>query len=321
MTAKRHQFPCYPVWPTVVFLIVLALVGGGFWTMVSFGANSTAIMASGPFAWITLGPPMIAVHVSVATLGACILPIWSIIGGQLFTNNASHSAARQMGVTFFSDTHPIARVTQRLAETMGLPRVAHIGWFPNEDINAFAMGDSPSNALIAVSKGAVERLTKEQLVAVIGHELGHVASNDMARMTRARSIQESLTFFLLLRGLKTFARWVFTPLSELEILRLSRAREFTADEISAIVFSREHMISALERLKKEKKPPQTNGFANVMMWAGLGEGHLFSTHPSLEMRIARLKTLQMAKEPEHHVNLGRQWSLLGPPVCVPTASR
>lgn len=253
--------------------------------------------ASGPLAWFVYGPALVASYALAAAVGIYAIPLWTVVGGQLFAARASGtrgSAARQMGVTFFSDTHPISITTQHLAERMGLPPIRYIGWFPNEEINAFAMGNSRRNALIAVSKGAVERLTKHELSAVIAHELGHVASKDMARMTHARSLQEALTFFLIFRGLKQFARWVFTPLSELEILRMSRAREFTADRISAIMLGPESMISALERLREEKIRPRTHGHANVLMWSGFKGGGLFSTHPPLERRIARLRALQAA---------------------------
>lgn len=297
MTALRPDFPRYPVWPTILIMTLLALVGAFVWWTMTFAGNVAVISASGPFAWMTLGPAVMAAYGAAATFGVFVLPLWAIGGGQLFAMRASGgtgSAARQMGVTFFSETHPIAKATQLLAERMGLPPIAYIGWFPNEEINAFAMGERKSNALVAVSKGAVERLTKQQLIAVLAHELGHVASNDMARMTNARSVQDALTFFLIFRGLRNFARWVFTPLSELELLRLSRAREFTADHIAAMVYKPEHMISALERLKEETIRPKTKGYANVMMWAGFNAGGLFSTHPRIEDRIARLETFTNA---------------------------
>lgn len=153
---------------------------------------------------------------------------------------------------------------------MGLPKIGYVGWYPAEDINAFAMGTRPCDAVIVASKGAVERLTRKQLIAVLAHELGHVASNDMARMTYARGLQRALTFFLVFRGLQQAARWIFTPLSELEILRMSRAREFTADRISAMVIGIDGMISALEKFLKEENQPQKNEYSNVMMWSGLG---------------------------------------------------
>jgi heat shock protein HtpX len=279
-------------------MAALALVGSFIWWMITFAGNAVVIASGGPLAMMVLLPPLVATYGLTAALGVVVLPLWSMTGASFFASRASGqtgSAAKQMGVTFFSETHPISKVTQALAARMGLPPIAYIGWFPNEDINAFAMGNSQKNALVAVSKGAVERLTKHQLIAVIAHELGHVSSNDMARMTHAIGTQQALTFFLIFRGLKSFARWVFTPLSELEILRMSRAREFTADRIAAVMIGAEHMASALERLKEDTAQVPRSDMAKVMMWSGFKGGNLLSTHPSLDDRIAALGRFAKAR--------------------------
>lgn len=292
MTEQSTKYPSHPLWPTILIMTALALFGSFFWWLISFAGTSSVVAASGPFGWILYGPGVVAGYSAAATVGVVAIPLWTFFGGFLFAKFASGntgSAAKDMNVTFFSENHPIAKATQLLAKRMELPPIAYVGWFPGEEINAFAVGNSQYNALVAVSKGAVERLTQDQLVAVLAHELGHVASNDMARMTQARSIQNALTFYLIFRGLKQMVRWIFTPLSELELLRFSRAREFTADRISAMVFGPEHMIFALERLQEEERQPVTNGYGNVMMWSGFTSGRLFSTHPSLEERIRRLE--------------------------------
>lgn len=297
MTPDRPRLPSYPVVPTILVMICLALVGFFAWGTVTFAGNVGLLYASSPFALFMHGPALLVGYGIAAVVGVVAVPFWALGGGQLFAMGASGSAggaARQMGVTMFSEAHPISRATQQLAERMGLPRIAYIGWFPNEEINAFAMGNTRRNALVAFSKGAIERLTKDELRAVIAHELGHVASNDMARMTHARSVQEALTFFLLFRGLKKFVRWIFTPLSELELLRMSRAREFTADRIAAIMLGPEPMIAALEKLRGEASPKRIKGHANVLMWSGFSRGSLFSTHPSLAARIARLQEFRRA---------------------------
>lgn len=286
------RLPRHPVWPTIALISMLAVVGTFIWGMISFIGSLAAASAAGPFAWITLVPVLTTGFLTAAAVGVVAIPIWTVAGGQIFSQMASGStgtAAKELGVTFFSHTHPITRVTQTLAKRMDLPPIAYVGWFASDDINAFAMGNTQRNALIAVSKGAVERLTKQELIAIIGHELGHVASNDMARMTHARGIQEALTFFLIFRGLKTFARCVFTPLSELELLRFSRAREFTADEISAMFLGADPMISALKRLSEDTIRPDHGHNTNVMMWSSLTRGGSFDTQASLELRIHRFE--------------------------------
>jgi len=298
MTTARPRFPSYPVWPTVTIMTLLALVGTLFWEVLTFTGNAAAVVSSGPLGWIAFGPALVTSYSLVGTLTMVALPTWAAAVGPVFAGKASGdrgTAARDMSVALFSETHPISKVTQSMAAQMGLPKIAYIGWFPNEEINAFAMGSSQRNAMIALSKGAILRLSQQELIAIIGHELGHVASNDMARMTHARSVQEALTFFLVFRGLKRFARWVFTPLSELELLRMSRAREFTADAISATMIGPGPMISALERLREESQSPANADYANVLAWSGFKGAGWLDTHPPLERRIARLKTLAQAR--------------------------
>lgn len=299
MTAKRPDLPSNSIWPTVAILMALTMVSCAIGWAVSFSGNLLAVGATGPFGWIAFGPAVVATYSKIANIGLVAVPIWTFLGGWFFGDRAGGqrgAAVSEMRVQFFSDTHEITRVTQRLAAHMGLPKVAFVGWFPNEEINAFAMGTTPHFAMIALSKGAIERLTKKELIAVIGHELGHVASNDMARMAYARGLQEALTFFLVFQRLKTAARWVFTPLSELELLRMSRAREFTADRIAAMMIGADSMIAALEKLQQETIRPNTKGHANVLMWSGISGSNLFSTHPPLEKRIGALRMLQKLSE-------------------------
>jgi len=311
MTASNPDLPRHPLWPTVIILMIGAAVGALIGFMISFSSSVAAAASTGPAGWFTLGPLVIATFSAAAPFVLIGTPLWAVAGGRLFAGMAcgKRGLAGTMGVTFFSETHDISKVTQRLAEHMGLPPIAYIGWFPNEEINAFAMGTNPQNTLIALSKGAIERLSKKELIAVIGHELGHVASNDMARMAHAKGIQNALTFFLIFNGFKRIARWIFTPFSELELLRFSRAREFTADRISAMFLGPENMISALERLREEDIQPVTHGHANVLMWAGFSRGTVFSTHPTLEDRITRLRQWQ---ESRHYSS-----SAANQPVAIP----
>ena len=140
----------------------------------------------------------------------------------------------------------------------------------------------------------LRRLDDTALETLLAHELAHVANNDRARMTHARGVQEALSFFLLYRGLKRIARWLFTPLSELEILRLSRAREFAADGIAAQLVGPEHMISVLAKLQQESILPKPTPYTNLMMWSGFVKKSWLATHPPLEDRIAALEQFSQA---------------------------
>lgn len=296
MTDTAYRIPRHSVGLTIFLLMAGATLGAVWGLFLSSFVATASLAAGGPLALLIAGPLLFAIYGVGTTYIVFGAPLWALFGGMWFAASSSRdtgSAATQMGVTFFSKSHPINQATQQMAQQLDLPPVRYVGWFGSDDVNAFAMGTSNRYALVAVSKGAIENLSQEQLDAVIAHELGHIASNDMERMTYALGVRESLTFFLIFRGLKKFARWVFTPLSELELLRFSRAREFTADAISAHLTSSEAMISVLETLKGAKLEPQPHNQAFVMM-AALGDNTLFSTHPSLDDRINALRALPVS---------------------------
>jgi len=296
MTDTTYSIPQHSLASTI-FLLVLGAELGAIWGLfLAFIGSTAAVAAGGPLALLIAAPLLFAVY-GVGTMYVIFgAPLWALLGGAWFATESSGDtgfAARRAGVTLFSDSHPINQTAQRMAGELNLPPIPFVGWFDSGDINAFAMGTGNRNALIAISKGAIDKLTGVQVDAVIAHELGHVASNDMQRMTYALGIQESLTWFLIFRGLKKIARWVFTPLSELELLRFSRKREFTADAISAHLTSTDAMISVLETLKSAKTAPKTHNQATVMMSA-LGDNTWLSTHPSLDDRINALRALSVA---------------------------
>lgn len=287
-----------PLLPTLALLTAGAAVGAVLAAVVALPAAMTAVAFSGPLGWLILGPIILAGTANAVTWVAIIVPIWALVGGALIASNmcGNGSLARQTGVTFFSDTHPVAVRTNELAADLGLGSIPHIGWYPADDINAFAAGTEPNAMLLAFSQGAVEKLTKDQMDAVIGHELAHVANNDMARMTYARGVQEALTFFLVFRGLKKLARWLFTPLSEIEILRFSRAREFTADAIGAQLTTPAAMASALEAIREDDAKPDLRDRHEVIRFSGWRTSGFFRTHPPLEARIERLNEMAASQE-------------------------
>lgn len=301
MNTTTYRIPRHPVWPTVLIMLAGAAIGALLGVAIAFVTAVSAAASAAPMAFYVNGP---AIVTSFAVLGLAVVaitPIWGLIGGMVFANmvsGRSGATALAFQVRFFSEGHDISRAAHRLSERLGIPPPAFIGWYDAGDINAFAMGTGDRNALIALSKGAIEKLDRNQLDAVIAHELGHIASNDMARMTYAQGVQNSLTFFLVFRGLRHLARWVFTPLSQLEIMRFSRRREYTADAISAHVTSPTTMISVLEAVRDQGTRPVTRGRATMMMNAAT-LGSPFSSHPPLEFRIYALKVLQKKAEQEN----------------------
>lgn len=278
-----------PVWPTYLIMVMGALLGAVIAGLFVFMSTMSAVAATGPFAMVLMGPA-VAAQTATGLLFLVLIPIWALIGGAVFAEFGSgYGGLAGLGVTLLSDTHPVVTRTRTMARELGLPQIKWIGWFDEEAINAFAAGTRQDNAVVAFSKGAIEKLDKEQFEALIGHELGHIANNDMARMTYARAVQEALTWFLVFRNLKAFARVLFTPLSELELLRFSRSREYRADAIGALLTTPQAMIGVLAAIMDDEQKPERNRkwLANLMIRANAFS--LFSTHPPLEKRIAALR--------------------------------
>lgn len=296
MTKPPLEIPRHSVAETILILIVGAELGALVAIFLAAFATSLGVTGGNPLGLVVIGPLVLARYGVTFMYVLIGTPIWAFLGGLIFEDTSSGETgvvARNLGIKFFPEEHPIARATQRMATELDIPPVKFIGWYSSLDVNAFAMGTEPNNTLVALSQGAIEKLTRDELDAVIAHELGHIACNDMARMTYALNIREALTFFLIFRQLKTFALRVFTPISELVLLRFSRQREFVADAISAQLTSPGAMISVLHTLADATEAPETHGQAMAMMSAQFSNSW-FSTHPSLEDRIAALQSFKAA---------------------------
>jgi heat shock protein HtpX len=201
----------------------------------------------------------------------------------------------------------VARHAQ--AAGVGMPEV---GIFQSPDPNAFATGASRNKALVAVSTGLFERMNREEIDAVLGHELSHVANGDMVTLTLIQGVLNTFVIFLARivgnivdrsvfrsesgRGPAYFvtvlaAELVFGVLASIIVAWFSRQREFRADSGGARLSGRGNMISALERLKSAHEPlPQQ--FAAFGITEGQGPSgfkRLFMSHPPLDERIAALR--------------------------------
>ncbi len=194
---------------------------------------------------------------------------------------------------------------------VGMPEV---GIFESEQPNAFATGPRRDHALVAVSSGLFVAMNREQIEAVLGHEMTHVANGDMVTLTLIQGVVN--TFVILLsriagnivdrsvsrdsdgRGLAYFVTVIATQLvlgilATLIVMWFSRQREFRADAGGARLAGRDRMIGALERLQAAHDAPLPSHL-NAFGIAG-GEGsnwlELFMSHPPIEKRIAALRAL------------------------------
>lgn len=195
---------------------------------------------------------------------------------------------------------------------IGMPEV---GIFPALQSNAFATGWNKNNALVAVSAGMLQRFNRDEVRAVLGHEIGHVANGDMVTLSLIQGVINTFVMFFARIIGYTVDKVIFkterghgpgfyivTFLSEIILAFLatmivawfSRKREFRADEAGATLADRQGMINALRRLQAESEVP--NQMPDSLTAFGITTGArntfqaLFSTHPPLEVRIQALQS-------------------------------
>ncbi|MBC5786074.1 protease HtpX [Ramlibacter sp. USB13] len=206
----------------------------------------------------------------------------------------------------------IVNTVRKFADQAGIG-MPEVGVFPGEP-NAFATGAFKNNALVAVSTGLLQGMTREEVEAVIGHEVAHIANGDMVTMTLIQGVMNTFVVFLsrvigylvdgwLNRGEQRSGPGIgyFVTTIVLDILLgflaaiivawFSRQREFRADRGAAQLMGRKQpMINALARLGGMVPGELPKGLQTAGITSGVGK--LFSTHPPIEERIAALQNAQ-----------------------------
>ncbi|MFC6440195.1 protease HtpX [Bowmanella sp. JS7-9] len=196
---------------------------------------------------------------------------------------------------------------------IGMPEVA---MYQSPDMNAFATGANRNDALVAVSTGLLDNMSRDEVEAVLAHEVSHIANGDMVTMTLLQGIINTFVIFAARliagainnatrgnnnsgEGLGTFAYYGIVMVLELVLgflasfilMWFSRQREFRADAGSARLVGRNKMIGALKRLKMSQES-QLDG---TMMALGIinkrSISELLMSHPPLDKRIAALQNL------------------------------
>jgi heat shock protein HtpX len=207
----------------------------------------------------------------------------------------------------------IYETVRRLSDRAGI-RMPEIGIFDGAP-NAFATGAFKNSALVAVSTGLLQGMTREEIEAVIGHEIAHIANGDMVTMTLIQGVMNTFVVFLsrvigyavdsFLRkgsdnnsgpGIGYYVSTIVLDIvlgfaAAIVVAWFSRHREFRADAGSAELLGRKQpMINALARLGG-MVPGELPKTVQAMGIAG-GVGRLFSSHPPIEERIAALQNVQ-----------------------------
>jgi heat shock protein HtpX len=216
-----------------------------------------------------------------------------------------------------SQNPQLYRIVRELVAEAGLP-MPRIYMIPQQTPNAFATGRNPEHAVVAVTEGILRILTPGELKGVLAHELGHVKNRDIL----VSSIAATLAGAIMI--LANMAKWaaifggfrggdddreggflglivtiILAPIAAMLIqLAISRSREYLADETGArLAHNPEGLASALEKLEvaSERIPmdasPSTAHMFIVNPLSGRALANMFSTHPPIEERIRRLRSM------------------------------
>ena len=250
--------------------------------------------------------------------------LWGSIGSFISLALSKWMAKRAMGVQVIES--PRNQTEQWLLETVerqakdagiGMPEV---GVFASNSPNAFATGMTKNSSLVAVSTGLMNEMTQDEVEAVLGHEVAHIANGDMVTMALIQGVLNAFViFFSRIIGYAIgaamrsdndsaynmgyfigtiIAQIVLGILAAMIISSFSRWREFHADKGGAYLAGREKMINALKALQRTSHNEKLEGeFAAFGISGGQGIRsklmELLSTHPPLEDRIEALETANL----------------------------
>jgi heat shock protein HtpX len=211
----------------------------------------------------------------------------------------------------------------RHANRVGI-KMPEVAIYEAPEMNAFATGPSKNNSMVAVSSGLLVQMRRDEVDAVLGHEIAHVANGDMVTLTLMQGVLNTFVFFfsriignLVDSALRSrdddesrspgigywvatfFAEIVLGILAMLVVQWFSRRREFRADEGGASLAGRDKMISALRRLGQgegSNLPDSMAAFGISPKRSGMLS--LFSSHPPIGERIARLQGAHVMSAPQ-----------------------
>ncbi len=190
-------------------------------------------------------------------------------------------------------------------------RMPEVGIFNQSAPNAFATGWNRNDALVAVSTGLCQSMTREEIEAVLAHEISHVANGDMVTMTLIQGVVNTFVVFLsrvighivdravfkVERGhgpaffiVSIVTQIILGIFASMIVMWFSRWREFRADSGGAQLAGRQAMISALRRLQSSQQAQMPDELAAFGINTGKVQA-IFSSHPPLEKRIAALENM------------------------------
>ena len=239
-------------------------------------------------------------------------------GGAFISLAISKWSAKQMSgaVTIETPKTPdeiwLMNIVKKQSQAAGI-QMPEVAIFNSPVVNAFATGMSRNSSLVAVSSGLLEMMTKDEAEAVIGHEISHIANGDMVTLTLIQGVVNTFVLFFSRVIGYTVDKVVFKTrqgtgpaffitmiiselllgvLASIVVMWFSRQREYRADFGGGQLAGKEKMIAARQRLKTQYETsalPKSIAALGISGEQGIGLKELFSTHPSLDDRIAILQ--------------------------------
>ena len=241
-------------------------------------------------------------------------------GGAFISLAISKWSAKQMSgaVTIDNPKTPdeiwLIDIVKKQSQKVGI-QMPEVAIFDSPVVNAFATGMSRDSSLVAVSSGLLNMMTKDEAEAVIGHEMSHIANGDMVTLTLIQGVVNTFVLFFSRVIGYTVDKVVFKTkegtgpaffitmiiselllgvLASIVVMWFSRQREYRADFGGGQLAGKQKMIAALKRLKVQYESssalPKSIAAFGISGEEGMGLRELFSTHPSLDDRIARLQS-------------------------------
>lgn len=206
----------------------------------------------------------------------------------------------------------LVETVARQAKQAGI-KMPEVAIYDSPEPNAFATGPSKSDSLVAVSTGLLRNMTKDEVEAVLAHEVSHVANGDMVTLTLIQGVVNTFVIFLArvvaglvnnaLRGnqqgasgrgfayfgLVILFEIIFGALASLIVFYFSRQREYRADAGAARLVGASKMIAALQRLAQGRESQLDDRLLAFGIKGKLAKGELMMTHPPLDKRIQALR--------------------------------
>ena len=242
--------------------------------------------------------------------------VFGFVGSFISLFLSKWMAKKTMGVQLIeqprnADEQWLVNTVVELSQKAGI-KTPEIGVFAAQESNAFATGWNRNAALVAVSLGLLQRFERDEVKAVLAHEIGHVANGDMITLSLIQGVVNTFVMFfariigdlvdrVLLknengRGMAYYAttfvaEMVLGILASMIVAAFSRYREYRADHAGATLADRGAMIRALQRLQAEMNAGVESPLPSSMRAFGISGGmrNLFASHPPLEARIQALR--------------------------------